>query len=62
MEGSGEKGEHSLIEKLMDTKETQQGELRLKIVWSYVLRIDPLICEFFENTYSTLHILYIMHI
>lgn len=72
MEGSGEKGEHSLIEKLMDTKETQQGELRLKIVGvMYFIYVYPLICMRIHIvlcifilciTHKILHILFLMHI
>lgn len=73
MKGSGEKGEHSLIEKLMDTKETQQGELRLKIVGVMYFVYSPLDVNSLTlhivlyiytkyNAYTVLFIQFKMHI
>lgn len=47
-------GEHSLIEKLMDTKERQQSELRLKIVGLVYFVYTPL----FVNSLRTYRELY----
>lgn len=47
-------GEHSLIEKLMDTKERQQSQLRLKIVGLVYFVYTPL----FVNSLRTYRELY----